>query len=280
MNVLDSATSSVTVPHPDHAASRPGRWVACRRPGRPTLAPARPSAWPASRDAASRRSPAPCCACCPKARVVGGRVLLNGDDVYDMKPGRLRAVRWTAAAIVFQGALHSLNPVRRVGRADRGGDAAARRPRERAGAETRRVGELLDRVGLPAERARAYPHQMSGGQRQRVLIAWRWPANPTLLIADEPTTALDVMVQAQVLDLLAELQRDRGLALLFITHDLSVLSRHVRTSRRDVCRSDRRGGPERLAVRRCPSTPTPGAGRRVPDHRRPVVADAPERSGR
>jgi peptide/nickel transport system ATP-binding protein len=152
-------------------------------------------------------------------------VLLGDEDVYAMKPGRLRAVRWTSAAIVFQGALHSLNPVRRIGAqieeaimlhaADLGlGRQDARR----------RVVELLERVGLRADRADSYPHQMSGGQRQRVLIALALACEPDLLIADEPTTALDVMVQAQVLALLAELQADRGLALLFITHDLSVLN--------------------------------------------------------
>ncbi len=161
----------------------------------------------------------------PKETLVEGSVLLGDEDVYAMKPGRLRAVRWTGAAIVFQGALHSLNPVRRVGTqieeaimlhaADLGLDR---------GQAQRRVGELLERVGLRAERASNYPHQMSGGQRQRVLIALALACEPDLLIADEPTTALDVMVQAQVLQLLAELQADRGLALLFITHDLSVLN--------------------------------------------------------
>jgi peptide/nickel transport system ATP-binding protein len=161
----------------------------------------------------------------PKETLVEGSVLLGDEDVYAMKPGRLRAVRWTGAAIVFQGALHSLNPVRRVGTqieeaimlhaSDLGLDR---------GRAQRRVGELLERVGLRAERASSYPHQMSGGQRQRVLIALALACEPDLLIADEPTTALDVMVQAQVLQLLAELQADRGLALLFITHDLSVLN--------------------------------------------------------
>jgi peptide/nickel transport system ATP-binding protein len=149
-------------------------------------------------------------------------VLLEGEDVATMKPGRLRAVRWSGASIVFQGALHSLNPVHRVGRQI---EEAIITHATRTGPAVRaRVHELLERVGLPAARASLYPHQLSGGQRQRVLIALALACEPRLLIADEPTTALDVMVQAQVLALLAELQREQQLALLFITHDLSVLA--------------------------------------------------------
>jgi peptide/nickel transport system ATP-binding protein len=158
----------------------------------------------------------------PKATKVDGRVILDGEDVYAMKPGRLRAVRWTSAAIVFQGALHSLNPVRTVG--DQIDEAIQLHSRDAERAARRRTNDLLERVGIPAARGRMYPHQLSGGQRQRVLIALALACGPKLLIADEPTTALDVMVQAQVLELLAELQRDNGLALLFITHDLSVLT--------------------------------------------------------
>ncbi len=158
----------------------------------------------------------------PKETLVEGQVLLNGEDVYAMKPGRLRAVRWTEAAIVFQGALHSLNPVQRVGRQI--AEAIRLHSSDDAATADRATCDLLERVGLSADRARSYPHQLSGGQRQRVLIALALACEPELLIADEPTTALDVMVQAQVLQLLADLQRDRGLALLFITHDLSVLT--------------------------------------------------------
>ena len=162
----------------------------------------------------------------PRDTKVEGQVLLDGEDVYEMRPGRLRAVRWTSAAIVFQGALHSLNPVQRIGTQIEEvillhSDVTKITGRQAA---QRRTVELLERVGIPSARARAYPHQLSGGQRQRVLIALALACEPKLLIADEPTTALDVMVQAQVLELLAELQRDRGLALLFITHDLSVLT--------------------------------------------------------
>ncbi len=158
----------------------------------------------------------------PRGTTVSGKVLLDGEDVYEMKPGRLRAVRWTSAAIVFQGALHSLNPVRRVGQQIE--EAILLHSNQSPAAARVRVGELLERVGLPAARAERYPHELSGGQRQRVLIALALACGPKLLIADEPTTALDVMVQAQVLALLEELQREHGLALLFITHDLSVLT--------------------------------------------------------
>jgi peptide/nickel transport system ATP-binding protein len=158
----------------------------------------------------------------PKGTQVEGQVLLDGEDVYQMTPGRLRAVRWTSAAIVFQGALHSLNPVHRVGSQIE--EAILVHSKSGRSAAKARVGELLEQVGIPSERAREYPHQLSGGQRQRVLIALALACEPKLLIADEPTTALDVMVQAQVLALLEQLQRDHGLAMLFITHDLSVLT--------------------------------------------------------
>jgi peptide/nickel transport system ATP-binding protein len=159
----------------------------------------------------------------PRGAKVTGDVLLDGEDVLEMMPGRLRAVRWTELAIVFQGALHTLNPVQRVG--DQIGEAIRlHSSRAEAGDVSKRVGELLELVGLPARRARAYPHELSGGQRQRVLIGLAVACEPRLLIADEPTTALDVMVQAQVLRLLEDLQRELGLAIIFITHDLSTLA--------------------------------------------------------
>jgi len=139
-----------------------------------------------------------------------------------MKPGRLRAVRWTSAAIVFQGALHSLNPVKRIGWQIE--EAVQLHTKVSGKAARARAQDLSVRVGLPDDRLDHYPHQLSGGQRQRVLIALALACDPKVLIADEPTTALDVMVQAQVLALLEELQREKELALLFITHDLSVLT--------------------------------------------------------
>jgi peptide/nickel transport system ATP-binding protein len=158
----------------------------------------------------------------PKSTQVTGQIRLDGDDVMAMKPGRVRAVRWSEMAIVFQGALHALNPVQRVG--DQIGEAIELHDDPRSAEVERRVGELLEQVGLTARRARDYPHQMSGGQRQRVMIAMALACDPRVLIADEPVTALDVMVQAQVLNLLAELQRERRLTMIFITHDLSVLA--------------------------------------------------------
>jgi peptide/nickel transport system ATP-binding protein len=158
----------------------------------------------------------------PRGTEVTGEVLLDGENVFEMKPGRLRAVRWTELAIVFQGALHSLNPVQRVG--DQIAEAIRLHSQNGSGGTAKRVGELMELVGLPARRASAYPHQLSGGQRQRVLIALAIACEPRMLVADEPTTALDVMVQAQVLSLLADLQRELGLAIVFITHDLSTLA--------------------------------------------------------
>jgi peptide/nickel transport system ATP-binding protein len=158
----------------------------------------------------------------PPGTSTSGSVLLEGEDVLAMRPGRLRAVRWTEAAIVFQGAMHALNPVRRVGAQI--AEAIQLHDKVTDEAASSRVGALLEQVGLPARRAASYPHELSGGQRQRVMIAMALACSPRLLIADEPTTALDVMVQAQVLDLLEELRRELGLALLLITHDLSVLA--------------------------------------------------------
>ncbi len=159
----------------------------------------------------------------PTGTIVTGEVLLDGEDVLAMRPGRLRAVRWDDMSIVLQGALHSLNPVHTVGRQIR--EAIEIHRPGITGTELRaRVDQLLDVVGMPARRSTDFAHQLSGGQRQRVLIALALACDPRLLIADEPTTALDVMVQAQVLELLERLQRELSLAMIFISHDLSTLS--------------------------------------------------------
>ncbi|GAB3447503.1 hypothetical protein GCM10027570_19990 [Streptomonospora sediminis] len=158
----------------------------------------------------------------PRSARISGQVLLDGEDVLAMRWGRLRAVRWAGASIVFQGAMHSLNPVHRVG------DQVAEPVRIHSGAtpaEARtRVGELLEEVGLPAWRARSYPHELSGGQRQRTMIAMALACRPRLIVADEPTTALDVMIQAQILRLIDELVTGLDISMLMISHDLSVLA--------------------------------------------------------
>ena len=159
----------------------------------------------------------------PRGTEVTGSVLLDGEDVLTMRPGRLRAIRWDELSIVFQGALHSLNPVHTVG-SQIGEAIEVHRPAIPAADVRSRVGELLELVGIPARRRRDFPHQLSGGQRQRVLIALALACDPRVLVADEPTTALDVMVQAQVLALVERLQRELGLAMIFISHDLSTLA--------------------------------------------------------
>ena len=158
----------------------------------------------------------------PTARVTG-EVLFEGEDVLTMRWGDLRALRWAGASIVFQGALHSLNPVRRVG--DQIAEPIHLHDPDISDKKVEaRVGELLEQVGLPAARARADPHQLSGGQKQRIMIAMALACRPRLIVADEPTTALDVMVQAQVLHVLSGLVHELGVGMLMISHDLSVLA--------------------------------------------------------
>ncbi|MDT9690995.1 ABC transporter ATP-binding protein [Streptomyces sp. P9(2023)] len=158
----------------------------------------------------------------PPSATLTGQILLDGEDVLAMKWGRLRAVRWAGASIVFQGAMHSLNAVRRIG--DQIAEPLLVHGRPTPAAARKRVGELLEHVGLPAARAAAYPHELSGGQRQRVMIAMALACDPRLIVADEPTTALDVMIQAQILRLIERLVADDDISLLMISHDLAVLA--------------------------------------------------------
>ncbi|MGW4732576.1 ABC transporter ATP-binding protein [Streptomyces shenzhenensis] len=158
----------------------------------------------------------------PAGTRVGGEILLDGEDVLAMRWGRVRAVRWAGASIVFQGAMHSLNPVHRVG--DQIAEPILLHGRATAAAARKRTGELLEQVGLPTARATAYPHELSGGQRQRVMIAMALACAPRLVIADEPTTALDVMIQAQILRLIERLVTEQDLGLIMISHDLAVLA--------------------------------------------------------
>ncbi|MDH6628111.1 peptide/nickel transport system ATP-binding protein [Streptomyces sp. LBL] len=158
----------------------------------------------------------------PAGTRVTGEVLLDGEDVLTMRWGQVRAVRWAGASIVFQGAMHSLNPVHRVG--DQIAEPILLHRRATPAAAKKLAGELLEQVGLPAARASAYPHELSGGQRQRVMIAMALACAPRLIIADEPTTALDVMIQAQILRLIEELVAEQDLGLIMISHDLAVLA--------------------------------------------------------
>jgi peptide/nickel transport system ATP-binding protein len=159
----------------------------------------------------------------PPSATVSGQVLVDDQDVLSMRWGDLRALRWAGASIVFQGALHSLNAVRRIGTQIEE-PIRLHEPKVTDAEVSRRVGELLEQVGMRASRAKAYPHQLSGGQRQRVMIAMALACRPSLVVADEPTTALDVMVQAQVLDVLSGLVKELGVGMMIISHDLSVLA--------------------------------------------------------
>jgi peptide/nickel transport system ATP-binding protein len=157
----------------------------------------------------------------PPRTKVEGTIELDGVDVLGLSPGKLRAVRWSGASIVFQGAMHAMNPVQTIG--DQIAEAILVHQQGGQREAKVRVGALLEQVNLPPRRAKDYPHELSGGQKQRVMIAMALACSPSLVIADEPTTALDVMVQAQVLRLMKKLQADLGLSMMFITHDLSVL---------------------------------------------------------
>ena len=153
-----------------------------------------------------------------------GEITLNSTRgvmlLHRRTPTGWRDVRWKTASMVFQGAMNALDPVMRIDRQI----AEAIRLHEPGADADARVAELLERVGIPSTRRRQYPHEFSGGMRQRVMIALALACGPELIIGDEPTTALDVMTQGQILQLLEELRRDLGLALLLITHDLSVIA--------------------------------------------------------
>ena len=158
----------------------------------------------------------------PSSASVAGRVLLEGEDILAGGDAAIRPHRWVDIAIVFQGAMNALNPVRTVGQQIV--EAIELHKRAKGTAAQVRTAELLEAVGIPAGRASRYPHELSGGMRQRAAIAMALACNPKVLIADEPTTALDVMVQAQILELLDGLCRDFGLALVLVTHDLPVVA--------------------------------------------------------
>jgi oligopeptide/dipeptide ABC transporter ATP-binding protein len=161
----------------------------------------------------------------PPGRIeAGSRIALEGEDLLALSDERIRTIRGNRVSLIFQEPMTALNPVFTVG------DQIAEVARIHAGASRRdawsKAVEMLALVGIPdpAQRAREYPHQLSGGMRQRVLIAMALVMNPALIIADEPTTALDVTIQAQILELLADLQKRLGASILMITHDLGVIA--------------------------------------------------------
>ncbi len=160
----------------------------------------------------------------PRTRI-SGRVLLDGEDLLAAAPERLRALRGDAIAMVFQDPLSALHPLLRVGDQVAEAVRAHRRGVSRVAARTR-AADLLEQVAIPdaARRASAYPHELSGGMRQRAMIAMALANEPRVLIADEPTTALDVTVQAQILRLLRRLRDELGMAMVLITHDLGVVA--------------------------------------------------------
>ena len=158
-------------------------------------------------------------------RIAAGRVLFDGQDLLTLPAARMRDIRGNRIAMIFQEPMTSLNPVFTVG--DQITEAMRAHDRRTSSAELRtRAIAALDRVRIPAaaRRFEEYPHQMSGGMRQRVMIAMALACDPDLLIADEPTTALDVTVQAQILDLLRDLQQQSGMAIILITHDLGIVA--------------------------------------------------------
>src|SRR3954464_6896091 len=160
----------------------------------------------------------------PPGKITRGEIVFQGQDLLKLKEDERRKVRGAEMAMIFQDALSSLNPVLSVG--DQLGEMfVVHRGMSKKDARARAV-ELMDRVRIPAakERVKDYPHQFSGGMRQRITIAMALAPEPALIIADEPTTALDVTVQAQVMDLLAELQREYNMGLILITHDLGVVA--------------------------------------------------------
>jgi len=158
----------------------------------------------------------------PPSASASGRVLFEGKDVLAGGETSMRPHRWTDVAIVFQGAMNALNPVRTIG--SQIVEAIELHGRAKRAAARMQTGELLESVGIPAARADRFPHELSGGMRQRAAIAMALSCRPKVLIADEPTTALDVMVQAQILELLDSLCTDFGLALILVTHDLPVVA--------------------------------------------------------
>ncbi|KFE60863.1 Dipeptide transport ATP-binding protein DppD [Hyalangium minutum] len=157
----------------------------------------------------------------PPAVITGGQVLFEGEDILDMSEARLRELRWRKVSLVFQSAMNSLNPILTVG--EQIVDAILAHQQVKRSEAVDRAVSLLKLVGIDSARLTSYPHQLSGGMRQRVVIAIALALEPPLMLMDEPTTALDVVVQKEILHQVAELKNKLGFSILFITHDLSLI---------------------------------------------------------
>jgi len=158
----------------------------------------------------------------PTARIVSGEIFVEGQDVFKMSPRQLRAMRGNKVAMVFQDPMTSLNPIKTVGEQIAEGIKIHRGVSDKEALQ--RAMNMLEMVGIPGGRVSAYPHQFSGGMKQRVVIAIALACDPDILIADEPTTALDVTIQAQVLKLINELKKKSHMVMLMITHDLGIVA--------------------------------------------------------
>ena len=158
----------------------------------------------------------------PPNASLAGEVLVDGRNILAGGEDSVRGHRWKDVAMVFQGAMNAMNPVKKIGWQI--AEPMAFHGVAQGAAARQRAGELLELVGIPASAAERYPHELSGGMRQRASIAMALACQPKILLADEPTTALDVMVQAQILELLTGLSDNLGLALVLVTHDLPVVA--------------------------------------------------------
>jgi len=163
----------------------------------------------------------------PPGKIIGGEILFQSRDLLKLSEKRMRTIRGNEIAMIFQEPMTSLNPVYTVG--DQIVEAIELHQDKKGSAAWARATEMLRLVGIaePEQRVKEYPHQMSGGMRQRIMIAMALSCDPTLLIADEPTTALDVTIQAQILELIKELQRRNHMSVLLITHDLAVVAENA-----------------------------------------------------
>ena len=158
----------------------------------------------------------------PPGVIKNGEIILDGDDVIKKKESEMRKIRGNKVSMIFQDPMTSLNPVMPVG--DQIAEVILLHENVNAKEARKKAEEMLEKVGIGAERAKEYPHQFSGGMRQRVVIAIALACNPELLIADEPTTALDVTIQAQVMELMLELKKEYNTAMIMITHDLGIVA--------------------------------------------------------